>query len=288
MELTLHATVGPSAENMPEDVKLVRALLNVHRRQVGDPVLPVLAGTDPELIAAVARFQVAKGASIASGSIAPGSASWRGLLDSLRASRTVMAIVPPSRGQLTWDCEGQEGGPYHSRVLHVPSASSGLTLGRGYDLRDRRRAEVEQSLCRAGLGTELANLIASGVRLKGRAAERFIVDNDLLDFELTPGSQRRLFEAVYGVMARDVERICAKPDVILTYGSVDWPLLDGRIKAVLIDLRYRGDYTGASRRLIQGAVARNDLVGFTQILSTATHWTTVPPSRFERRKRFLA
>jgi len=40
----------------------------------------------------------------------------------------------PAKGKVTWNSEGREGGKYHSRKLLVPNNSSGLTLGRGYDM----------------------------------------------------------------------------------------------------------------------------------------------------------
>ena len=40
----------------------------------------------------------------------------------------------PKEGKVTFNSEGTEGGFFHSRKLHVPTASSGLTLGRGYDM----------------------------------------------------------------------------------------------------------------------------------------------------------
>ncbi|MAL97769.1 MAG: hypothetical protein CL583_04880 [Alteromonadaceae bacterium] len=288
MNFVLHGTVGPSGQNHAEDVRLVRALLNVHRRTVNNPVLPMWATTDPELFAAIARFQVVQGASVASGTIAPQGGSWQGLLASLAASRTTLPVVPPARGRLTWDAEGQEGGRFHSRVLHVPTASSGLTLGRGYDFRERARVEVQQQLTHAGVAPSDAASLSGGARLVGRAAESFIVNSDLLDFEVSPGCQLRLFEAVYAEMENDVQRICAARDVVVAYGAVDWRQLDARIKDMLVDLRYRGDYTARSRRHIQPSVVQNDLSAFAKTMSDHAIWTAVPPDRFERRKQFLA
>lgn len=288
MNLMLHGTVGPSGRNAPEDVRLVRALLNVHRRQVRDPVLPMWATTDPELFAATARFQVGQGASVASGTIAPQGGSWQSLLAILASTRTTSPIVPPARGRLTWDAEGQEGGRFHSRILHVPAASSGLTVGRGYDLRERTRVDVQQQLSKAGVDPSDASTLGGGVRLVGRAAEQFIVASDLLDFEVSPGCQLRLFETVYTEMEADVQRICAKQDVVVAYGPVDWGQLDTRIKDMLVDLRYRGDYTGASRRHLQASVVQNDLTAFAKAVSDPALWGDVPADRFERRKQFLA
>ncbi len=42
-----------------------------------------------------------------------------------------MSVLLPNLGRLTFEAEGNEKGPYHSRILHVPSPFSGPTLGRG-------------------------------------------------------------------------------------------------------------------------------------------------------------
>jgi hypothetical protein len=58
-----------------------------------------------------------------------------------------MTDIPvPARGRLTFDAEGQEGGPWHSRHFHVPDATSGLIIGRGYD---SRIATTIKRLCAA-------------------------------------------------------------------------------------------------------------------------------------------
>ena len=288
MHLTLHSVVGPSGRNSPEDVMVVRALLNVYRRKVNDRGLPMLTATDPELFAAIARFQVGQGAVVASGSVHPGSTTWQAMLKSLATSRTLGTVVSPSKGRLTWESEGQEGGRGHSRVLRVPAARCGLTLGRGYDLRNRIRVEVQKQLAQAGVDPSASTVLGGGVRLQGQAAEGFIVGSDLLDFELSPPCQLRLFEIAYAEAEVGVQEICARPDVVSAFGAVNLAQLDPRIKEVLIDLHYRGDYTRQARSLIQHSVVQNDLNGFARSLSDLAHWAEVPPERFQRRKRFLA
>lgn len=95
-----------------------------------------------------------------------------------------------TRGQLTFDAEGQESGPYHSRVLHVPSTSSGLTLGRGYDMKERTRSTVRDDLVVAGVPADMAALISQAAGRFGAAAEEFIAENDLEGFEVPPGAQK--------------------------------------------------------------------------------------------------
>ena len=56
---------------------------------------------------------------------------------------------------------------------------------------------------------------------------------------------------------------------------------------LLIDLKYRGDYTPDSRVLVQPLASRNDLAGLAQVMKQRTNWPNVPKDRFERRVAFL-
>ena len=98
------------------------------------------------------------------------------------------------QGQFTWDVEGCEGGPYHSRKLHVPSKSSGLTIGRGYDMRDKSSALIKVELVYAGLSEAIADKLSLAASLRGDSAKSFIVQQQLTDFEITEQQQVALFE----------------------------------------------------------------------------------------------
>ena len=45
----------------------------------------------------------------------------------------------PEKGFIKFNVEGNdvENSPYFSQAFHIPSASSGLTIGRGYDMAHR-------------------------------------------------------------------------------------------------------------------------------------------------------
>ena len=195
-----------------------------------------------------------------------------------------MAIT---KGLLTYEAEGMEGGPYHSRKLHVPSNSSGLTIGRGYDMKEKTSETIEADLTEAGVENGDAKLLAGAAKLSGDLAKQFIVNNNLQDFEISMDTQEILFNASYEKMSADVKRICNKADCVKIYGKVEWDELNVAIKEVLVDLRYRGDYTPASRKLIQKMVADNDLESFTRTLSNRELWSRVPQDRFDRRAKFL-
>ncbi len=190
------------------------------------------------------------------------------------------------QGQLTFDAEGQEGGPFHSRKPHVPGATSGVTIGRGYDLKERTKAGVVKDLVAAGLAEAEAKKYADGVGKVGNEAKTFIAQSNLV--EITPRQQKRLFEIVYAEMEKDVRRICDKKDVVAKYGATDWTGLHPKIKDLLIDLRYRGDYTSSSREFLQSLVVKNDLPAFGAEIAKVSNWTSVPPDRFQRRVDYLA
>ena len=61
---------------------------------------------------------------------------------------------------------------------HWPGGSSGVTLGPGYDMKDRSRADVLRDLKALGLDAEISERVSAGAGLKGSAAEDFADDND--------------------------------------------------------------------------------------------------------------
>jgi hypothetical protein len=189
-----------------------------------------------------------------------------------------------TRGQLTFDAEGTEGGTFHSRKPHVPTESSGLTIGRGYDLKLRSADEVVRHMKQAGLTEEDAKRYAGGVGLSGQKARDYAREKRLP--EITPAQQKRLFEISYHEAEADVRRICDKADVVAKYGRTDWGRLHAAIKDLLIDLRFRGDYTPKSRELLQKHVAGNDLKAFVAVIVERRNWSGVPDDRFRRRRDF--
>lgn len=195
-------------------------------------------------------------------------------------------IARPRRGGLTFDAEGQEGGRYHSRRPHVPGPTSGLTIGRGYDMKHRSRKKIRDDLAAAGVELALAERLSGAAGLAGDAAKAFMAAQALEGCEITPEAQARLFEATYEQLERDTRRLATKADVTETYGATDWDRLHPAIREVLVDLRYRGDYTSACRRFLQRHVASNDLVGFAREMCDRARWPKVPEDRFGRRKAF--
>lgn len=195
-------------------------------------------------------------------------------------------------GQLTFDAEGMEQrGRYFSRNPHVPTDSSGVTLGRGYDMRDKTPAGINADLTACGLDPAAASQFAKAAGLSGAAGKSFIVQNNLSNFEITPGQQKLLFALTYQQMVGDVLRICQKPDLVARYGATDWAALPAKVRDLVVDLRYRGDYTPSSRERIQPLLVANNSAAIAQLMADEAYWCgpeKVPQDRFRRRRDYLA
>jgi LysM repeat protein len=194
-------------------------------------------------------------------------------------------------GQLTFDAEGLETrGQYFSRSPHVPGSSSGVTIGRGYDMKERSKSEIIEDLTNAGVSMERAERLSECRGLSGQVARNYLAENDLNEIEITPSEQKALFNQTYQELEGDVIRICNKPDVVAKYGKTDWTNLNPIIKDIVVDLRYRGDYTGATRERVQPALVNNDLLALQDVISDRNYWVArrgVPGDRFDRRKEYI-
>lgn len=197
-----------------------------------------------------------------------------------------------SQGQLTFDAEGlEERGPYFSRVPHVPGGWSGVTIGRGYDMKERSENEILEDLTNAGVSLDRAQRLSACSGLRGNNARDYIKDNGLTNLEITPAEQKALFIQTYQELEGDVIRICNKQDVVAKYGATDWYNLNSTIKDIAVDLRYRGDYTGATRQRVQPALVNNDLAALQDVMSDRGYWVTrfnVPVVRFDLRRDYFS
>ncbi len=200
-----------------------------------------------------------------------------------------MSALQPIMGKLTFASEGAEKGFYHSRVLHVPSATSGLTIGRGYDMKLKSSIKIKRELISVGLKENEASLLSKASKLSGNLAKSFITKHKLEKFEITQQAQVKLFNISYKEEEAETKRLCTKSDVEIKYGKCNWDKLAPVIKQVLIDLKFRGDYAGNTRTFLQKHVVANDSKGFLKALSLRSNWVKpfVPQDRFQRRIDFF-
>ena len=92
-----------------------------------------------------------------------------------------------------------------SNRLHHPSAGSGVTIGPGYDMKDRARDEVARDLAAVGVSPDAAAEAGKGAGLSGARAGQFVKNNKSL-FDLTPDQEVALLEQILPHYERMVQR----------------------------------------------------------------------------------
>jgi hypothetical protein len=70
-----------------------------------------------------------------------------------------------------------------------------------------------------------------------------------------------------------------RPDVAKC-GRLALKKVNGAITDLLVDLKFRGDYTGHARGLLQKACVENDLYKVQDIMGNRNIWRSVPQDRF--------
>ncbi|MGH1441504.1 MAG: hypothetical protein ACRBBR_15420 [Cellvibrionaceae bacterium] len=286
----LSGSVGAgNAQNNANDVKLIRALLNVYLRTQKQAVLPITTTNDAVLEQAIHDFQVKTLKSTNPDSrVDVRGNTFSTLRNTLKNTFRPTSFKAPTFGIVTWESEGTEGGFYHSRKLHVPSRFSGLTIGRGYDCSQKTQHQISGDLIVAGVTHSKVLILKKAAGLKGKRAEQFIIDNDLLDYQITHAMQHALFKISYEYEAQVVRQISKSMFNISNYGKVDWSKTNKFLKDIIIDLKYRGDYTTKSRKFIQKPLANNDVASFKKIIRDKAKWPNVPQDRFTRRSNFIS
>jgi len=145
--------------------------------------------------------------------------------------------------------------------------------------------QIVSDLLAAGVDAAMARTLSSAAMLRGEAAKKFINENDLASFEISELSQKRLFDLTYSVEEQSARGVCQRASA--KYGPCDWDKLHIAIRELIVDLKYRGDYTPASRGVIQPLIVNNDLSGLAKAMADRKNWSNVPTDRFQRRKSFM-
>ncbi|EHK8983694.1 hypothetical protein KCU38_000637 [Vibrio vulnificus] len=288
MSFEILGIVGTNKKNNVYDVKIIQALLNVYARKNVRKVLDITGKCDDELISKLVEYQNKHlNSAMPKYYVEPNGKIIKSLNDLVRSVFKPLSINPPLQGVLTWSAEGNEGGSYHSRKLHVPSDSSGVTVGRGYDLRMKKLALVRKDLASAGIRPDVISKLVGAIGLQGKRAKQFIIDSDLIDYQISVDAQLKLFNISYAFESSEVKRICNKADVVKKYGATDWANLNEKIKEVTVDLKFRGDYTPTAREYLQESIANNDLGSFKKIITNKFLWAKVPVDRFDKRVKYV-
>lgn len=288
MKLKITASVGDKGTNHAKDVKLVQALLNVYLRREHKKLLTIDGESGNITIGVIREYQFHEvKMRNPDGNVGAKGGTFRELKETLSdVLNDGLALVKPTIGIVTFDSEGMEGGVYHSRILHVPGAWSGLTIGRGYDMKTKSARKIQTELTKAGVASVNAKLLGKAHGLRGAGAKQFIIDKDLLDFQITPKIQKELFLISYADIEKYIKGVYTR-NISNIANAIAWASLDSRIREIVVDLGFRGDYTSRSRKFLLTPITANDFVAFKKEMVDQSNWTNVPADRFKRRKHFL-
>jgi len=204
------------------------------------------------------------------------------------------------RGQLTFDAEGNDidGSTYFSRVAHWPSVGeSGITIGRGYDA--GQQPNVKSDLESVGIMKPLLSWLSGAKGLKTTEARDYLnsAAPEIRKITITRKQQHRLFIYTYEIMLQDVKRISIKMSTLEKYAPYIpsseaekvWNAIDPKIKDLMVDLRYRGDYKPATRNKIQTLCYQNNFSALKLVMQDSGFWKGlhgVPADRFNKRVEY--
>jgi len=179
--------------------------------------------------------------------------------------RHIAGPLTVPEGQFTFDNEGvdyitavvpfrQPSLKNFTRILHHPPGISGVTLGRGFDMKLRSAGVIFSTLRQVGLPEYKAVLCSKASGISGRNADNFVKVFGPLVGEITHRQQIDLFTIVYREYKSTAQRIYNHFSARIS-GSVIWEHLDSRIKDVFIDTLYQGNQT--ARQFVQAAAHNN-------------------------------
>lgn len=177
----------------------------------------------------------------------------------------------PSYCQLTFEAEGGK----LKAVLrpHCPGHDSGVTIGPGYDMKERASADVLADLKAAGVPGDVAEKLSQGVGKKGDVAKAWIKESFKgSDAVITKEASANIFTHVYPGYAELVRKKVAEE------WKADWGALPVKMKEILVDLAFRGDlcrFKGKStkhEKLIKPLVVANDYPGFRKLMLDHRYW----------------
>ncbi len=83
-----------------------------------------------------------------------------------------------------------------SERVHFPGGDSGVTLGPGYDMRERKAADVERDLTVIGVDPAIAKTLSNGVKLHGELQVKPFVNAHKHDLTLSTAQQKQLLKIV--------------------------------------------------------------------------------------------
>tara|TARA_Y100000401_G_scaffold112258_1_gene111479 strand:- start:235 stop:1461 length:1227 start_codon:yes stop_codon:yes gene_type:complete len=120
--------------------------------------------------------------------------------DQSKKEREFMERLVSDQGKFTFE---QEVGP-GSEKLHHPTKTSGVTVGAGYDMKEKSPDQIISELTSVGIDENIASRLAGAAGLSGKEATKFVKDNP--DIALTTDQQKQLFGLSFSQALKRTDR----------------------------------------------------------------------------------
>jgi len=117
-----------------------------------------------------------------------------------KKEREFMERLISDQGKFTFE---QEVGP-NSEKLHHPTKTSGVTVGAGYDMKEKSPDQIISELTSVGVDENIASRLAGAAGLSGKEATKFVKDN--ADIALTTDQQKQLFGLSFSQALKRTDR----------------------------------------------------------------------------------
>ncbi|MDU4092377.1 MAG: peptidoglycan-binding protein [Pantoea sp.] len=270
----LFTSVGTCGTNQASEVKkLQRMVMNAGYRLATGRQLSVDGICGQQTVEAIRWYQRLLNLS-PSGLVTPLSVYFMDALTAMSPDNQLHeagGLLRVSQGQFTFDNEGRDyrtvavpfragPTPWFSRVLHWPGGYSGVTLGRGFDMKLRSAGEIYSTLRQAGLEEHKAVICSRATGLSGRAAEQFVTVFGPMIGEITHQQQIQLFEIAWHTKIHYARGVYLRHSADIAQ-RLTWEQIDGKIKDIFIDTLYQGNRNaGVMAKLIAQGGNRKEII----------------------------
>lgn len=155
-------------------------------------------------------------------------------------------------GKYTWDGEGYVSKPERTLVPHHPSDNSGVTIGRGYDMKSRTAKQIIRELTRAGVSEEVAERFSECAGKSSEDADELVGRLRAEGVGITYEQERNLFDQTYAWYFQNVKEVTQRH--AHEYGDLDMSQVPNGVWEFLTDLHYQGKYGEKTRDSLMPAL----------------------------------
>lgn len=287
-------SVGTCGTNNPDDVKLLqKMIIHAGYNDISKHAVRANGRCDKETEYAILWLQRLQNMS-PSGLLHP-METWffkmfsNAITPGWRPQHTV-GPLHVREGQITFDAEGEDyitavapfrqpqRMPNFSRILHWPGKASGVTLGRGYDMKHRSAGQIQVEMRSAGIEEYKAIICSKAAHLYGREAAIFVRDYGPLVGEITHFQQVRLFEAIYPDYLKLAEyyyKTYTSGQVIII-NATPWININKKIKDVFVDIAFQGV---DNIKTLTACVAKNNKSKLIEFITASSFYMSYEANR---------